>query len=97
MIVKIAPRRGWFWALPAALLVVPFVLSACSLSPSGADLVAQECTPCHTLAPIEVAAKPEHEWRNTVYRMMAHGADLSRSEAERVVEYLAVTYGPQDR
>jgi hypothetical protein len=94
MIVKVSPRTGWLWALLVALLALSTALGACSLSRSGGDLVAQECTRCHTLAPIEVAGKTEHEWRNTVYRMIAHGADLGDSEAESVIEFLAATYGP---
>jgi hypothetical protein len=97
MIVKVSPRTRWFWALLAALLVLPLVLSACSLSPSGEELVQEECTRCHTLAPIQVTARPEHEWRNVVYRMVGLGADLSRREAERVIEYLALAHGLQDR
>lgn len=97
MIANVSPRTGWFWALLAALLVLPLVLGACSLSRSGEELVQEECTRCHTLAPIQVAARPEHEWRNTVYRMIVHGADLGRREAETVIEYLALNYGPQAR
>ncbi|HSJ52375.1 MAG TPA: hypothetical protein VLC52_01405 [Anaerolineae bacterium] len=97
MIVKVSPRTRWFWALLATMLVLPFVLSACSLSPSGEELVTEDCTPCHTLAPIQVAGRTEHEWRNVVYRMVGHGADLSRNEAERVIDYLAEAYGPEER
>jgi len=97
MIVKVSPRTRWFWALNIALLVLPLILATCSLSPSGEQLVQEECTRCHTLAPIQVEARPEREWRNVVYRMVGLGADLSSGEAERVIEYLALAYGPGDR
>lgn len=97
MIVKVSPRTGWFWALLVALLTLSTFLGACRLSSSGEELVQKECTRCHTLAPLQVAANPEYEWRNTVYRMIAHGANLSHREAEEVIEYLALTYGSQDR
>lgn len=71
------------------------LLAGCALRASGEELVQQECTRCHTLAPIEVTSKTRNEWEDTVYRMIEHGADLDDSQVTRVVDYLVENHGPE--
>ncbi|MGD8399137.1 MAG: hypothetical protein PVG11_09795 [Anaerolineae bacterium] len=69
-------------------------LTACG-QPAGEELVAENCTGCHTEAIIEVSAKTAHEWHNTVYEMINLGADVNDDDAEALIEYLASEYGPE--
>lgn len=62
-------------------------------STSGDVLLAERCTQCHTLAPVEVARKTPQEWEATVHRMIGKGARLTDREAEEVIDYLTNAYG----
>jgi cytochrome c5 len=58
----------------------------------GKTLVQERCTKCHGLGQVERAKKTEEEWKATVERMVAKGAQLSQAEQELVIQYLAETY-----
>jgi hypothetical protein len=75
------------------LTILSVLATGCTLQASGQDLVEGECTRCHTLAPIEVQGRTRAEWDHVVQRMIEHGADLSKGQAQAVVDYLAETYG----
>jgi hypothetical protein len=73
-------------------------LAACmGREPTPETLVAERCTRCHTLAPIEVSHKTYQEWETTVFRMMDKGARLDSREAKAVIDYLSQTYGSERR
>lgn len=96
MINRKRPRGACRVLVMAVLVVLATpLLASCALRASGEELVQQECTRCHTLAPIEVASKTGNEWEDTVYKMIKHGADLSDSQVMRVVDYLVENHGPQ--
>jgi mono/diheme cytochrome c family protein len=59
----------------------------------GQALVQSQCSTCHGLDRVERASKTEAEWRSTVQRMVAKGAQLNDAELEAVVAYLTATYG----
>jgi hypothetical protein len=81
-----------------SLLCLVISLVAClGTEPAPKRLVTEQCTKCHTLAPVEVSRKTYQEWERTVYRMMAKGASLDGREAEAIIDYLSDTYGPVRR
>jgi len=84
-----------FLVVLALVALVAPLLSGCALRATGEELVQQECTRCHTLAPIEVTSKTRNEWEDTVYEMIEHGADLSESQVTRVVDYLVEHHGTE--
>jgi cytochrome c5 len=60
----------------------------------GEDLLQARCTRCHTLDRVQAAAKTLDEWEATVERMRGKGAELTDTEAQTLVEFLAETYAP---
>ena len=60
----------------------------------GRELVATACTQCHALTPIVSVREGEAGWRRHVYNMVLRGAPLRPSEAESVINYLTVHFGP---
>lgn len=65
---------------------------ATTASADGAALVAERCTVCHDMAPIdhEIAEHADRdEWLNVVNDMISRGARLSEQERDTVVDYLA--------
>ncbi len=61
---------------------------------SGAQLLQERCTGCHSLGGVEAANKTESEWETTVEHMREHGAELTYDEAQVLVQYLVENYGP---
>ena len=62
-------------------------------SSEGATLVQERCTTCHTAERIDNASKTAEGWAATVDRMISYGAQLSDSERQAVIDYLAATHG----
>src|SRR5437764_9779639 len=60
----------------------------------GRDLVAVACTQCHALTPIVSTRDGPAGWRRYVYNMILRGAQLRPPEAETVITYLSVNFGP---
>ncbi len=81
------------WTALAFLLLLSILIGACELQASGETLVQEECTRCHTLAPIEVEDRTRNEWKDVVYEMIEHGAELNEREVEKVVDHLAEEHG----
>ena len=54
-----------------------------------ADLVSARCTRCHPIDRIKAARRDAVAWEATVERMRGKGAQLSDSEAQQVVDFLA--------
>jgi len=80
-------------ALATASLVVAALTAACSsgfASTGAAGLVSDRCTRCHPVDRIKSANHDAAGWEATVTRMRnAHGARLSDTEAQEVIEFLA--------
>jgi mono/diheme cytochrome c family protein len=59
---------------------------------AGQILLQQHCTVCHSANRITSAHHPAAEWKNTVDRMISKGAQLSSTEEQTLVNYLAQNY-----
>ena len=90
--------RGSLGAFAVAYLVTGAAAQAQTASPlpqgEGRELVATACTQCHALTPIVSVREGEAGWRRHVYNMVLRGAPLRPSEAESVINYLTVHFGP---
>jgi cytochrome c5 len=61
---------------------------------SGAALLEERCSVCHSADRAKQAHKTSDEWDATVTRMIGKGAQLTNAEKKVLVDYLAATYGP---
>lgn len=64
------------------------------------ELVQSHCSACHSLDYIRTQprGKGEQFWRDSVTKMTGvYGAPISREDADRIVAYLAQTYGTSSR
>jgi cytochrome c5 len=59
---------------------------------SGATLLDNRCTVCHSKSKVTGTSKTYDGWDQTVNRMVLKGAALSPEEVKILVEYLAQTY-----
>ena len=59
---------------------------------AGKMMAESVCIICHSFDRVEISQKSLAEWETTVIRMVGHGAVLSLSEQQLVVQYLAQTY-----
>ena len=85
-----------FGAVAALALIATTQVHAQGALPQGEgrDIVAVACTQCHALAPILAGREAATGWRKHVHNMVLRGAQLSPSEAESVIRYLAANFGP---
>ena len=60
----------------------------------GRDIVAVACSQCHTPAIITFMRKSAAGWREHVYDMFIRGAQVTDTEMDTVVDYLATNFGP---
>jgi cytochrome c5 len=60
----------------------------------GRDLLATACAQCHNLSIIVSMREGASGWRRHVFNMVTRGAQLTSSEAETVIGYLAANFGP---
>ncbi|HKA79757.1 MAG TPA: hypothetical protein VKD43_06965 [Xanthobacteraceae bacterium] len=60
----------------------------------GRELVAVACSQCHTLNTIMVGREGATGWKRHVYNMVLRGAQLTPREADTVIQYLTVNFGP---
>ena len=60
----------------------------------GRELVAVACTQCHALTPILAGREGLAGWKRHVHNMVLRGAQLTQSEADTVIRYLAANFGP---
>lgn len=86
----------FFGAMAALVLAAVTPVNAQGPLPQGEgrDLVAVACTQCHALAPILAGREGPAGWKRHVYNMVLRGAQLSPSEADTVIRYLATHFGP---
>jgi mono/diheme cytochrome c family protein len=60
----------------------------------GRDLVATTCGQCHGLNAITQLREGKTAWRHQVYDMIGRGAQVTPSEVDVIVNYLAANFGP---
>ncbi len=82
-----------------ALIVVLLSIAGCAAASGGssavapssgaAGIVAARCTRCHSLDRIKAARHDAGAWKVTVDRMRGKGAQLTESEEQQVVDFLA--------
>ena len=53
------------------------------------DTVAKACAQCHSADVVSSQRKTRAAWADTVNQMVAHGAQVSDAEFDKVVNYLA--------
>jgi mono/diheme cytochrome c family protein len=89
-------RRFGFFGAAALALVATTSANAQGQLPQGEgrDIVAVACTQCHALAPILAGREGPAGWKRHVYNMVLRGAQLTPSEADTVIRYLAANFGP---
>jgi len=89
-------RLGLFGAVAALALIATTPVGAQGSLPQGEgrDLVVAACTQCYALAPILVGREGPAGWKQHVYNMVLRGAQLTPSEADTVIRYLATHFGP---
>jgi sulfite dehydrogenase (cytochrome) subunit B len=65
----------------------------------GHDVVEKNCAACHSLDYLRINANflDRQGWQAEVNKMIkVFGADISRSDATAIVDYLARNYGPEN-
>ncbi len=60
----------------------------------GRDMLATACSQCHNLNVIGSMREGPEGWKRHVYNMVTRGAQLTAREADTVIAYLAVNFGP---
>jgi mono/diheme cytochrome c family protein len=60
----------------------------------GRDIVAATCSQCHSLTAITQLREGKAAWRHQIYDMIERGAQVSPSEIDVMVNYLAAHFGP---
>jgi mono/diheme cytochrome c family protein len=60
----------------------------------GRDIVAVACSQCHGLNAFTWLRQGAQAWRHQVYDMILRGTQISPSEMDTVVSYLATSFGP---
>ena len=79
-----------------ALLFVPTCWAGVRLPDGpGKSIVEERCTRCHGLENIQRSGYSAEGWKNTIAMMRNVGAQLSPSEADGVISYLAKNFPPR--
>jgi hypothetical protein len=66
--------------------------SGSSGSPDGQTLMQQRCSICHSVGRVTSQHETADQWRSTVNRMVANGAQLNSREEQTLIDYLAQNY-----
>jgi len=61
---------------------------------AGKDLVQKACVSCHTVRRVTATKATKEEWNRTVDKMIEHGAILTDTEADTIIQYLSANFGP---
>jgi len=60
---------------------------------TGEQLLTDRCADCHSPDKVKQSPQNRDGWVKTVSRMMSKGAQLTDTEKQILVDYLAATYG----
>lgn len=63
-----------------------------SVSLDGATLMQERCSVCHSIGRVTSAHKTIDQWKTSVDRMIARGAQLTPAEEQVLLGYLAANY-----
>ena len=63
---------------------------------NGRRIVEKICATCHGLEIVTSKSYSKDRWQSIVQEMIAQGAPLNKTEAARVVEYLAMHFGEKE-
>lgn len=85
-----AARMTLLTALFLAVFIFP---STASAAIDAETVVTGKCTACHMADRIRTASKTEEEWTVLVDKEMNRGAQLSESERDAIIPWLALKYG----
>lgn len=94
-------RKTCISGLVALVMLMSIFLTACGTSPgsdgsgipaNGQTLMQERCSVCHSLDRVTSAQKTADQWKTTVDRMIEHGANLTPTEEQTLVDYLAANY-----
>jgi cytochrome c5 len=92
-----------FWSLLVGILAAQ--LAAAQSAPAqkgtpaqmkkGREVIGETCVACHTniLKMLQIHKESPEQWRNTVYSMIARGAEVMPDEIQPVLAYLAANAG----
>lgn len=58
-------------------------------------LLQRTCTKCHSIDATVGQRNSKDHWQDIVDNMISRGAELTDPEAEKLIDYLAKTYGPR--
>src|SRR5712671_7298099 len=58
-------------------------------------IILSACVQCHNLRNTVAQRKTADRWRRTVNEMIWRGTHLTADEAETIIKYLAVSFGPE--
>jgi len=58
-------------------------------------IILSACVQCHNLRNTVSQRKTADRWRRTVNEMIWRGSTLTADEAETIIKYLAVSFGPE--
>ena len=92
-----APHKAWLVSVTAgaAMVIAAAAVSGAQQPRSGERILNASCsTGCHDSRPIQVSAKSEAEWSETIATMVDRGATISDEEKAILVPYLSRIYGP---
>ena len=79
--------------LPVEMTPTQILSPAPAPAMSGAELLQERCTACHSLDRIE-HTHTQAQWEAVVELMRGYGAQLTDSEAQTLVKHLVETHGP---
>jgi mono/diheme cytochrome c family protein len=88
-------RRKLMLGLALALAAAAPARAQNALPPGeGGDILAVACSQCHALNVIISMREGPAGWRRHVTNMVMRGAQLTSGEADTVIQYLVVNFGP---
>jgi competence protein ComEA len=62
----------------------------------GKEVAQKNCLSCHNARVATSKRGTEDDWATTVSQMIARGANISDDDADTIVQYMAVHFGPED-
>lgn len=62
----------------------------------GKPIIQRACANCHSLKVIVSKKATKDDWTKTVNEMVTRGADLSDDEIDKVIDYLATNFKPDN-
>jgi len=93
------PEARIAWGVLVLGLAVAFPAAAADKLPAGEGkrIVETVCSSCHPTDVVTSKSYSKERWQAVVEAMISEGAQLTKAEAEQVVEYLARNFGEKER